>query len=529
MTGPVKVTRPEWRWAIGWALVVVGLSGLPYLLAAFTAPPGWQFAGFLANPLDGHSYLAKIRQGLEGNWLFHLTYTPEAHPGAFIYTFYPFLGHIAAWLGLSPLAIFHLARLITGFSLLLVAYRFIAWVTPHLPERRLAFILLLTASGLGWLGVLAGAFPIDLWVPEAFVPYSLYTNPHFPLTMALMLLIFLALASPTQGWPILWAGLTALLLAVISPFAVLIVGAVLTVHLAWLWRRQRRFPWQPFGVMVGVGLGAAPVVLYQYRVMTTDPVLAGWLQQNVTPSPNVLDLFLGYGLVALLAIPGGWLIIRPGPNRPQSPPESGEWLVLWWALVTLVLLYLPLDLQRRLITGLHIPLCLLAAIGLRRWLENRRVRPRRARQITLAVVLVGALGTLFVWLIPLLAARQAPEQAETSALLFIRDEEAAAFAWLRQNATMEQVVLASPRVGMFVPGQTGARVYYGHPFETIAAEQKKAAVEAFYRGELDQLTPPVDFVIYGPSERALGQPHLPADWPVVFSTENLLIFKVPEP
>ena len=30
----------------------------------------------------------------------------------------------------------------------------------------------------------------DLWVPEAFVHYSLVANPHFPLAMALMLIIF---------------------------------------------------------------------------------------------------------------------------------------------------------------------------------------------------------------------------------------------------------------------------------------------------------------------------------------------------
>ncbi|HXV97312.1 MAG TPA: hypothetical protein VEC93_02745, partial [Anaerolineae bacterium] len=65
-----QITSQEWRWAIGWSIAVVFLSCLPYLIAVLTAPQGWQFAGILVNPYDGHSYLAKIRQGLEGNWLF---------------------------------------------------------------------------------------------------------------------------------------------------------------------------------------------------------------------------------------------------------------------------------------------------------------------------------------------------------------------------------------------------------------------------------------------------------------------------
>jgi hypothetical protein len=81
---------------------------------------------------------------------------------------------------------------------------------------------------------------------------------------------------------------------------------------------------------------------------------------------------------------------------------------------------------------------------------------------------------------------------------------------------------------MFIPGQTGARAFYGHPFETIEAKQKKAMVEAFYRGEIEAVTPVVDFIIYGPAERQLGQPENLANWPVVFSTDDVVVYKAPK-
>ncbi|GAB4445259.1 MAG: hypothetical protein Fur0044_41540 [Anaerolineae bacterium] len=521
----VPITSQEWRWVAGWSLAVVLLSCLPYIIAAVTAPEGWQFAGILVNPYDGNSYLAKIQQGMQGKWLFHLTYTPEPHEGAFIFTFYLALGHLAALLGLPPVGVFHLARVAASLGLLLAAYRFVASVTPQLPERRLAFGLILSAAGLGWLGVAFGAFPIDLWVPEAFVPYSLYANPHFPLAMMLMLIILQQVIQPEPfnfyNDQFIAVSLAALALSLVLPFALLTTAAVLLVFLSWLYFSRRSLPWPQIWLTLSVGLFSAPVILYDYWVYTTNPILAGWSAQNVTAAPSPLNLLLGYGLVGLLAVGGGWWMVRRGA-------AAGEWLVLWWAVTGLILLYLPFDLQRRLITGLHLPLCILAALGLQRWLGQSPLKPSQRRLMTTIVVAVGALGTLFVWSLPLLAAQQSPDASETTALLFIRPEEETAFAWLRENATPDDVVLASPRLGMFIPGQTGARVFYGHPFETIAAKQKKALVEAFYRGDIATVSPAVDFIIYGPDERKLGQPKNLADWPVVFSADNLVIYKAPE-
>ena len=54
-------------------------------------------------------------------------------------------------------------------------------------------------------------------------------------------------------------------------------------------------------------------------------------------------------------------------------------------------------------------------------------------------------------------------------------------------------------------------------------------MEAFYRGDLETLSPPVDFIIYGPSERALGQPKILATLPVVFIQNPFTKFAIPLP
>ncbi len=529
-----KTSNPDWRWATGWSLAILTLSCLPYLIATLSAPAGWHFAGFLVNPLDGHSYMAKMQQGEAGHWLFHLTYTPEPHAGSFIFTFYLALGHIAALTGLPKILIFHLARLLASLGLLLMVYRFIARLTPHQTERHLAFILLIATAGLGWLGAIIGAFPIDLWVPEAFVSYSIYTNPHFPLAMLLMLIIFeQALpsgASQTDKFPlkpIIISSLSALALALLLPFGLLLQWAILILFTGWCYLCKRRIPskprlpWNQLWLTLSVVVFSAPVIAYQYWVSTTNPILSGWGAQNVTPAPPLLDFWLGYGLVGLLAISGVvWLLWK-------DKPQPGDWLVMIWAIGTIALIYVPFDLQRRLITGLHIPLCILAAIGLNRWLQYRHATAKTHRLLTIGVLLLGTFGLLVVWGLPLIGTTlQSPEESPTTALFFVREAEVPAFVWLKETVEPADVILASPRVGLFVPGQTGARAFYGHPFETIEATAKEAQIKAFFKGDLDQLSPAVDYIFYGPTEQALGQPDVFSTYFVVYEANGVKIYQI---
>lgn len=543
----------EWRWVILWSIVVVALSCVPYLVAMQAAPVDWHFAGILVNPLDGHSYLAKIEQGVMNQWLFHLTYTPEPHEGAFIYTFYLALGHVARVTGLSNVVVFHLARVATGFLLLLTAFHFIGRVTPHQAERRLAFVFILSASGLGWLGAVFSAFPIDLWVPEAFTPYSLYTNPHFPLAMTLMLVIFLEVVWPDHLQPdavnshphlvtgtinlkaIFLIGLAAFALAIVLPFALLTVWAVLVAFLVWqlflprgrpeVHSLKSRLPWTQIWPTLSAIFFPMPVILYQYWLSTTHPILAGWSAQNITAAPSGVNFILGYGFIGVLAVAGiVWIIWRGG-----STATKGERFVIIWAVTTVVLVYFPFNLQRRLITGLHLPLCILGAIGLVRWssLYVKSVIYRRLMMIV--VVTIGALGTLFVWSLPLIAVWQSPAASPVTALLFIRDDERLALNWLSDQVEPDSVILASPRVGMFVPAQTGARAFYGHPLETIEAKEKREQVEAFYHGTLETTSPSSDYIIYGPSEQALGRPEILSELPVVYSTGEVFIYRAVKP
>jgi hypothetical protein len=202
------ISSREWRWTAIWAVVGVILSSLPYLIAFWSTPPERVYTGFLTNPEDGHTYLAKMRQGQRGAWRFRLPYTAEPHEGEYIFTYYLALGHLARALGLDApgalIWIWHAARAMNGMILLLVLYYTVAHWFHDVALRRFAFALTALGSGLGWLvallgplfGPLFGQTTVDLWVPEGYVWYSIFANPHFPLAIALLLLALVWSVTP---------------------------------------------------------------------------------------------------------------------------------------------------------------------------------------------------------------------------------------------------------------------------------------------------------------------------------------------
>ena len=69
------------------SFIVLCFVTLPYIFASSTAGSDFVFSGFLLNPLDGNTYLAKMIQGWQGHWRFILPYTADQSEGAYLFVF----------------------------------------------------------------------------------------------------------------------------------------------------------------------------------------------------------------------------------------------------------------------------------------------------------------------------------------------------------------------------------------------------------------------------------------------------------
>jgi len=150
------IERTEWLWALAWSLVILLVTGLPYLYGTMLSTPDAHFSGFVIGLEDGHSYLSKMEQGRAGRWLFQLAYTPEPHQGEPFFLFYILLGKLGRLTPWSNAVIFHLSRLVTVPMGLLAFYYFATYFSPEHRVRRLAFLIFGLTGGLGWLWLSLG-------------------------------------------------------------------------------------------------------------------------------------------------------------------------------------------------------------------------------------------------------------------------------------------------------------------------------------------------------------------------------------
>ncbi len=476
-----RVSRDELVWAGLLALGAVTFSTLPYLFAWWLTPPGYVFTGVLANPMDAFSYLAKIREAAEGAWLLHLPYTAEPHQGALVYPQYVALGKLVAVTGIPPIVAYQGARMLGGLLLLGVGYRLLASLIADMTVRRTAFMLLATSGGLTWITSFFGYLATDVTVPESNTFHSIFANGHFSLATALFLaVVCLAFEGfPRFAWlPMALGGVLNAALTLMQPFLLVTqaaVGGTWGVLLLLKGSLSRADIRPAPALLFLIPLPVAWVLVGQ---LYGDPVLSRWTAQNVTLSPPPWAYLAGYGLLAPLALAG----LLPAWKRPETVGLSrqGALLIITWLGVGALLLYLPVPWQRRLSEGYHFPLCVMAAVGLHaavlpRMEEKAKNLTRALRALTIGVC---AIGSVF------LAGTTVLGASITLEPYYLSSDNARALEWLQGHATGDDVVLASPTVSNLIPAWSDARVYWGHPFETVDAQAKLAQVQRFFRSDM---------------------------------------------
>lgn len=463
----------ELRWATGCGTVILACASLPYVVAWLLTPGGYGYTWVLSSAFDVFSYYAKIQQSASGAWLLTLPYTSEPHSAAFLYPQYVLLGKLGALTGLPNAALYHLLRIGAGAALLAAGYLFIATVATQQPVRRAALLFTGLGGGLSWFTSLFGVIGIDTTVPESNTFHTLLVNPHFALaTAASLMVINLALWAGFRlsGRGAAASSVLAAAAVAMQPFFVpLAAGVGVTWTLLTVLRDGVRRPRVDVRLLAPVvtAMGVAGLMWLQLQ---GDPILARWTAQNQTPSPSPLHLLAGYGLLAPLALVGGIQAWR----APEAAglDRRAALVALAWVIAVPVLFYLPTQFQRRLTEGAHIPMSVLAAVGL--WWLAQRLGTGAWPWLRLGAAATLITGTL--WMTALMVGGAVSLRIP----FFLPQDDLAALAWFHQNATPGEIVLASPTMGNVIPGYAPVRAYWGHAFETVDAETKLGPVIRFF-------------------------------------------------
>jgi hypothetical protein len=461
-----------------WAFVALLWANLPYLAGYASSTPENQFGGFFLYEQDGYSYLAKMRQGA---WEFHLPYTSEDEyqTGGFVYPFYLALGKLAP-LGLSYPLLYHGARLLSSLLLLIVLAKFIARFVNDRRWQVWTWWLLLFSGGWGLListFVNSHYVAYELIAPDAFVFSILYGTPHVILGFTLFLIWIGYMLDTLKSDQthlvrrvVIANGLgllTALSREAYGPAFAGIFGAYLIALII----QRRKIPWRE-GVLVAVScIGAGVYGAYLIYAFGSSPGLAAWSAQNIFTSPDLFDFLAGFAPLIVLAAVGLVLYFkRPQLDRFISPARHRSFL-LAWLIAGPIMAYLPITISRRLIVGWQIPLCVFGAYALLRLIDSKL--PLR-RTLAIGVLATSALSTLLIITggTMIVVARKPP--------LYQTADQLAALDWLGRSSSDRDVVLSDWHFGNLVPIYANARVFVGHPIETIGFKEKTALADHLF-------------------------------------------------
>ena len=485
------------------------------------------------------SWVTSSRQGL----FIPNTMTPEPNDATFLNPAMWLLAQVQALFGLSFAALFQwwrvAAAVVVGPALAITMLR----LARRDDQALVAFWLALAGGGLGWIFVVAkyalgladAPFPEAIYFAEPNTWFGLFAYPYLPLAQGFMLIALVgAFRVHTAPGPGAWAACAAgaLGVALLHAYDLVVVYAV--VGTFWIVElvRARAIPWRLSWAIVVILACSAPLAGYYQYLTSSDPLWRSVLGQYVnagvwTPAPPLLVVLLGAPLVlAAVRLKGlAW-------------DHAGSRFAACWALIGVVIIYVPTVFQVKLLAALHVPLALLAADlwctrlapAISTWTE-RWTGPRVAAWAPAVVLAFLVLPTnlyLLVW--------RVIELRRPASELYVTADEHAALDVLAATTRPADVALAVESVGRWVPNQGHTRAFLAHWAMTNRYLERRDLVDRFFSDRVDDAWRQrlladngVTYVVWTGRGRAGGGTFSPAESPLfepVYVAPTAGVFKV---
>ncbi len=478
-------------------VLLIVVSAVPCLAGFISGTSELIYSGVVFNPIDGYSYLAKMEIGRSGDWLFTLPFTPDPGEGRLLYPFYIAAGQLQRIIHVNTSNWFNILRL--------AAYGFLLWTIARLVQtvfkdlghlKSVSFLVISASGGLGWMLLPFGKFGADFWVAEAYPFLSSLANPHFPLSLGLAVGVLLLLSGEFSPARAFLAGVCGLFMSILSPFGFAVMAAV--ASLSWVWEKVERHHTSAVSV-IGFILSGLPYSIYQYWAVQSTPQFSAWTAQNQTPSPAFWDVLLSFSPWVILTAIGVKFLFEQRENRIVRK-------LIVWVVVGLLMTIIPFNLQRRFLFGMFIPITVLGIKALPLAAEKIKMSTSRLWMICLVL---SFLTPVFLFTMTVFA------PVSHNPLYFYHSDELKAIEWLSTQSGQPVSVLASSETGLLVPSVKRVRVLYGHPFESLNAENNKLAVNQFFSGTMDKnncreliISNHINWILVGPRENLLGESSL---------------------
>ena len=534
------------------AVVMIIITGVPYLFGYLSAPEGTEYNGLHAlSPGDIPVYYSYINQVKEGDFFVKNLFTSEPQGSGTFNVWWFWVGLLAKVFNLSLVIVFQLSRLLMIPVFLAIAYLFISFFIIEKLKRKICLLFLLFSGGLGayfaagidQLNIKDGIrypWPIDLWLTEAVTFNTLYQTSHFIASIVFTFLIFLFILlafEKNKSSYVIVSGLLALVYFNFHPYYVPVIYGVAGLYLFILILQARKILWHKIGYLMILVLLSLPSIIYHFVIIKQNPVIAQRAAQNITYISPVFFVIIGYGFLWLGLILGLVFLLK---NKKFN---NRFVFLLTWLVVNLALIYSPFPFHSRYTQGIHFILVVFTVIGLFGFYDylKTKLKPKIfdfwVNNVTLWIILfIFLFGTTSAYMLvrDFYYFSQKPGNIKTS--LYLPKDFTTATQWLSVQQK-PSLVLSSALTSSFIPAFSGQPVYVAHGHETLFFYSKIIHLAYLFQDNneaLDKikhdflLKENIDFILYSDYEKELGS-FIPAQknyLQLVFDSPQVQVYQV---
>lgn len=420
-----------------------------FLFGLINTKPGEVYLGTTHYWEDYFLYVSQFFQGAHGGWLTKNLYTSE--PTAASILFWPniMLGKIGALLGFSPHITYNISVMLLSFVVMLTLASAMKRIFFDHNKAFVAFLLAATATSFMNYIQINGRpmwYPFEQWKTPNFALDRLGGVPH----QTLQTLLFL-LAMRSQTTSALVLGIV--LLTTLNP-----VMSALFLLAAWVASPRMK--------LIVPSVSFLIIAWYYNTITDAQPHVQSKLWEAADQVRTTIQfMLLSVGPICLLGALGAWV----SRSRFSIALLAISYLLYFSPIPHMI----GISNSRVLFPAMYAAWGILAAEG---------VFSFKKPLIVVLIFLLLTLPTLG-WEIQ---KKRIVKPEERVPLLYLPLDVYQAFTYLKNTQPFDDIVLANPASHMdaLVPALSGHVSLTGHPFATIANEDKKTQSHRFFAGLL---------------------------------------------
>ncbi|MAG44277.1 hypothetical protein CL633_00075 [bacterium] len=488
---------------------------------------------------DWFVYYSFINQAKEGNFLLADLFSSVEHVSIFR-PLWLLVGLVAKVLMISAPVALHLFRIMLIPIFFSVSMFFTAYLFRDPLKRKftLAFIAFSSGLGISLIHRLAKypanyvdpyfSWPMDLWVPDINTFLTLFTSPHFIAATILLLIIFLLTVLFTTNYKYsyaLYAGLAGAALFSFHPFQILKTFIIIGFFFLGLVIIKRKIIWPLIWYYLIFLVVSSPPIFYYIWLLQNDFLTTLRAAQNINPTTPLYLTIIAFGGLLFFAVVGIYFLIKY-----KKYTESKYLFLIIWIVIQFLLLYAPINYQRRLGLGIHFPLVTLTIIS---FYYIKQLKFQFIKKHFVTVVVLGFFIFIPSTLFALAAEGMVFNQAR--GFSYIDKSTYQAFLWFKNESPRDSIVFSDFKTGNILPAYALRTSYVGHPVETPYYRQRKKEPAWFFNKNRDEEIEKnflrrrnVDYIFYGEIERQIGdyEPSKKLYLKERFSNSTVKIFEV---